>query len=89
MELEAFIRDSLAKARGLLATAKETALARYALTDDISVLKHDLVSVTSKDSLGNSNPTFLEGVESLHEKLEQLEHARTYVRIIEHGVQLR
>lgn len=88
-ELELFIHDALEKARGLLATAKEIALARYALTDDITALQGELVSVASNDSLGTNTKTLLEDVESLHEKLEQLEQARVYVRIVEHGVQLR
>ena len=83
------MRDSLEKAHALLAVAKETALARYALTDDIATLKEELVSVASQESLGEPSSTLLEDLEALHEKLGQLEQARTYVRIVERGVQLR
>lgn len=83
------MRDSLEKAHALLAAAKETALARYVLTDDITTLKEELVSVASQESLGEPSTTLLEDLEALHEKLGQLEQARTYVRIVERGVQLR
>lgn len=52
-------------------------------------MKDELVTVASHNSLGSDNSTLLEDVEALHEKLDQLEHARTYVRIVQHGVQLR
>lgn len=88
-ELDIFVRDSLEKAHALLAAAKETALARYVLTDDITALKEELVSVASQESLGEPSTTLLEDLDALHEKLGQLEQARTYVRIVERGVQLR
>jgi len=81
------VRNSLEKARELLATAKETALSRYALTDDISALKDELVP--SEVVLGAETKTLLGDLESSHEKLEQLEQARTYLRIVERGLHLR
>lgn len=83
-ELELFVRNSLEKARELLATAKETALSRYALTDDILVLKDELVPFEVAES-----KTLLGDLESSHERLEQLEQARTYLQIVERGLHLR
>ena len=80
------MRNSLEKARELLATAKETALSRYALTDGISALKDELAP---SDVLGAESKTLLGDLESSHEKLEQLEQARTYLRIVERGLHLR
>jgi hypothetical protein len=87
-ELDIFVRDSLARAQELLANAKETALARHILSDDISSLKEELVSGASFDPL-NSGSTLLEDLEGWHLKLDLLENARTYVRVVERGVQLR
>ena len=80
------MRNSLSKARELLATAKETALARYALTDDIGVLKDELAVAPE---VGPESKTLLEDLESSHERLDQLEQARTYLRIVERGLNLR
>ncbi|KAF8322455.1 hypothetical protein DL93DRAFT_2223365 [Clavulina sp. PMI_390] len=88
VELQRFITESLEKAQNLLATAKETALARYAVTDDISSLKDELVSTGHASSLGDNSKTLLEEVEALHDRLDQLEQARTYLRVVQHGVQL-
>jgi hypothetical protein len=83
------VRSSLEKARKLLVTAKETALARYALTDDISALKDELTFASSTVVLEAGPKTLLEDLESSHERLDQLEQARTYLRIVERGVHFR
>lgn len=83
------MRSSLEKARELLATAKETALARYVLADDISALKDELTFASSAVVPEAGSRTLLEHLESSHERLDQLEQARAYLRIVERGVHLR
>lgn len=70
----------------VLASAKDAALSRHILADDIATLSEDLVSTRDH---GTGRSTLLEDLEGLHRKLNELEHVRDYVKVVERGLFLR
>ena len=85
--VDELIRDALSSTQSYLATAQELSLARHALTDELSSLSNELVSSLNLES--ESKPTLLEGLESLHRNLKELESVRNYVLVIERALRIR
>jgi RAD50-interacting protein 1 len=69
-----------------LDNAKELSLERHILADELSELNSQLVSVMSD---GESQPTLLEDLQTLHRNLKELESVRSYVQVIRHALRLR
>ncbi|PVG00291.1 hypothetical protein CPB86DRAFT_805974 [Serendipita vermifera] len=71
--------------RTTVTTAQDAALLRHILSDDITALSEELVS--SYDH-GIAQPTLLESLEDVHRKLNELEHVRQYVKVVQQGLKL-
>ena len=69
-----------------LTTARELALLRHSLSDELFSLREELVSISRETGDG---PTILEEIEVLHRTLKELENVRTYVFVIEEALRLR
>ncbi|KAH7915139.1 TIP-1 family-domain-containing protein [Hygrophoropsis aurantiaca] len=69
-----------------LESARELASERQALADELATLSHELVS--SLDTDGESKPTLLENIETMHRALKELESVRAYVSVIERALAL-
>ena len=80
------INDTRNAAEEYRLAAQELSLQRHALADELSTLTRDLVSSLSD---GNSRPTLLEDIETMHRNLKELNHVKSYVQVIEHGLRLR
>lgn len=85
-QIHTFISNTRVSTEGHLATSKELSLRRHSLADELSELSSELVSVLHD---GDSKPTLLEDIETLHRSLKELESIKQYVQIIQHGLQLR
>jgi hypothetical protein len=81
------IKQTLARTREHLASARELSLVRHALADELSSLSSDLVSPLNREE--RPKPTLLEELESLHRSLKELESVRSYVAVIERALRLR
>ena len=86
--LRGTLESSLSAAEDLLSAAGEAALNRHTLADDLSSLSEEL-AITSITATADNDTTFLEELEALQLKLEQLELARTYIRLVERAINLR
>lgn len=84
--LREFLRQTRDDANSLLTNAKEFSLERHTLADVLAELNKDLVSTMSD---GESQPTLLEDLQTLHRNLKELESVRSYVLVIRHTLQLR
>ncbi|CAG8732279.1 10317_t:CDS:2, partial [Acaulospora colombiana] len=71
--------------RETVTTAQDAALLRHILSDDITALSEEIVSSYEH---GITQPTLLEGFEDLHRKLNELEHVRQYVKVVQQGLKL-
>lgn len=67
-------------------SAQELSLLRHSLTDELSYLSRELVSSMSD---GETTPTLLEDIETLHRSLKELGSVKSYLRIIQHALTLR
>ncbi|KAL0572573.1 hypothetical protein V5O48_009393 [Marasmius crinis-equi] len=65
-------------------TAQGLSLIRHSLSDELHELSERLLSVSSN----GLSPTLLEDIEALHRNLKDLESIRSYVKVIEHALNL-
>ncbi|KDQ20405.1 hypothetical protein BOTBODRAFT_183196 [Botryobasidium botryosum FD-172 SS1] len=79
---ERHIQDALASSRDMLHTAQELSLIRHGIADEQTALAEELVPDATSDK-GKGKQTLLQDLEELHERLGELERARTYVRAVE------
>ncbi|KAH7927393.1 hypothetical protein BV22DRAFT_1085155 [Leucogyrophana mollusca] len=70
-----------------LESARELGLERQGLTDELAALSHELVSSLGHSD-GESKPTLLEDVETMHRALKELEGVGAYVSIVERALAL-
>ena len=85
---ERHIQEVLSSARNSLHTAQELSLIRHGIVDEQAVLADELTY--NGDSVeGKAKQSLLRDLEELHERLGELERARTYVRVIERTLRLR
>ncbi|KAF6766515.1 RINT-1 family protein, partial [Ephemerocybe angulata] len=66
-----------------LGQVHELSHSRAALSDELSQLSKELVSVLSD---GNEEPTLLEDMETHHRNLKELEHVKVYVEVVEYAL---
>ncbi|KAF7784590.1 hypothetical protein Agabi119p4_755 [Agaricus bisporus var. burnettii] len=84
-EIRSLILNTRSSAEEHISTSKELSLLRHSLTDELSELSDELVSVLHG---GDRDSTLLEDIETLHRSLKELESVRGYVQVIHHGLQL-
>ncbi|KIJ45675.1 hypothetical protein M422DRAFT_227406 [Sphaerobolus stellatus SS14] len=82
-----YIQSMLNTTRERLANARELSLSRHVLADELANLSSELVSSLSREA-GNTRPTLLEELESLHRNLKELESVRSYVGVLERALKL-
>ena len=70
----------------VIASAKDAALSRHILSDDLVSLSSELVS-SQEHGLGRA--TLLEDLEDMHRKLKELQNVQQYVRVIDQALRLR
>lgn len=83
--LDALLSNTRSSAEEHLRTAKELAILRHSLADELSELSSDLVSSMSGE---RGQPTLLEDLETLHRNLKELESVKGYVQVVEHALKL-
>ena len=86
MFVDSYIAETRASAKSQLKAAQELSQSRHVLSDELSELSRDLVSVLSDEG---GQPTLLEDLETLHRNLKELQSVKTYVQIVEHALNLR
>jgi hypothetical protein len=84
--LDALLSNTRSSAEKHLRTAKELAILRHSLADELSELSSELVSSMSGE---RGQPTLLEDLETLHRNLKELESVKGYVQVVEHALKLR
>ena len=85
-DVDALIRETRQEANAQLVTAKELALLRHSLADELSSLAEELDSSIAAD---DSGPSLLEEIEVLHRNLKELQSVKGYVEVIHRALQLR
>ncbi|KAF5356120.1 hypothetical protein D9756_004054 [Leucocoprinus leucothites] len=85
LRIHALITDTRHSVEAQLETSQELSLLRHSLSDELTELASELVSVLHD---GNRQHTLLEDVETLHRSLKELESVRDYVQVIQHGLKL-
>ncbi|KAJ2919243.1 hypothetical protein MD484_g1120, partial [Candolleomyces efflorescens] len=83
--VDSYIAETRASAKSQLKAAQELSQSRHVLSDELSELSRDLVSVLSDEG---GQPTLLEDLETLHRNLKELQSVKTYVQIVEHALNL-
>ncbi|CAE6432985.1 unnamed protein product [Rhizoctonia solani] len=78
-----FISTTVQQTKSLLDSAQELSLKRHLIADDILALRDELAPVDPK---GKS--TLLSELEELHKRISELEGAKSYVQVLERGLQL-
>ncbi|KAG8946670.1 hypothetical protein FRC03_001323, partial [Tulasnella sp. 419] len=85
--VETEITQTLRAANKTITFAKELALTRHALADQLASLVEELLPpVTSGKTTAPT--TLLEDIEGLHVRLKELQQAKTYVSLMERALQL-
>ena len=69
-----------------LTSARELALLRHSLSDELASLRDALISTSRSNEVG---PTILEEIELLHRSLKEFENVKSYVLVIEEALKLR
>ncbi|KAK7064595.1 TIP-1 family-domain-containing protein [Favolaschia claudopus] len=83
--LDALVSETREAAQNHMKTAQSLSLQRHSLADELSYLFNQLTSAMSD---GDSEPTLLEDIETLHRNLKELQSVKGYVRVIEHALKL-
>ncbi|RXW23851.1 hypothetical protein EST38_g1999 [Candolleomyces aberdarensis] len=83
--LDSYLAETRASANTQLKAAQELSQSRHVLSDELSELSSDLVSVLSDEG---GQPTLLEDLETLHRNLKELQSVKTYVQVAEHALNL-
>ncbi|CAE6412483.1 unnamed protein product [Rhizoctonia solani] len=81
--VDSFISTATQQTKNLLDSAQGLSLKRHLIADDISALREELAP---SDSIGGA--TLLSELEELHKRLAELEGAKSYVRVLERGLEL-
>ena len=84
--MDTLIKNTQSEANEQLVTAKELALLRHSLADELASLAEELDSSMSPDEPG---PALLEEIEILHRNLRELQSVKGYVEVIHRALQLR
>lgn len=79
------IAETRSSAEAQLHKAQELSLLRHSLADELSYLSNELVSSLSDEA---KQPTLLEEIETLHRSLKEVETVKSYVQVVERGLQL-
>ncbi|KAF8602692.1 hypothetical protein BDV93DRAFT_523797 [Ceratobasidium sp. AG-I] len=81
---DGFIADAIQQTQNFLESAREVSLKRHLLADEIFALREELVPATES----RGKPSLLVELEQLHNRIAELEGAKTYIRVLERGLQL-
>lgn len=84
--MESYVAATRASAQTHLKAAQELSQSRHILSDELSELGNNLVSVLSDEG---GQPTLLEDLETFHRNLKELQSVKTYVQVVEHALNLR
>ncbi|CUA72365.1 RINT1-like protein [Rhizoctonia solani] len=79
---DSFISKTTYQTKSLLDYAQELSLKRHLIADEISVLHDELVPANQ------GGVTVLSELEELHKRLTELEGAKSYVQVLERGLEL-
>ncbi|KAJ7770915.1 TIP-1 family-domain-containing protein [Mycena maculata] len=83
--VDALVSQTREAAQAHTRTAEALSLQRLSLADELSYLFRQLTSAMSD---GDSEPTLLEDIETLHRNLKELQSVKGYVQVIEHALKL-
>ncbi|KAJ7275473.1 TIP-1 family-domain-containing protein [Mycena haematopus] len=83
--LNALISQAREATQNHMRTAQSLSLQRHSLADELSYLFNQLTSAMSD---GDSKPTLLEDIETLHRNLKELQSVKGYVQVIQHALKL-
>ncbi|KAG9127939.1 hypothetical protein FRC07_007177 [Ceratobasidium sp. 392] len=83
-KIDEFVADTIHQTQKLLETAQETSLKRHILADEVLALQEEL----TPDDGPRRKPSLLHELEQLHNRIAELEGAKTYMQVLEQGLQL-
>lgn len=84
--MDKLIDDTRVAAERLLDNARELALQRHTLADELSLLSRALISDSSEE---DSQTRLLDDLETMHRNLKELESVKDYVLVLEKALALR